>query len=107
MNADDVMELVDKVLQADKTIHDQLLGWTWLPPTVDVFAGEQDATTVAEKEAAEKAKEAAAHVDEQMHQLRTSAIFAPMLTLVAEEVRTIRAVLRRRLPMIFAFVSQS
>lgn len=37
MNDQAVGDLVKKVLQADRVIHEQQLGWTWQPPSDDVF----------------------------------------------------------------------
>jgi len=86
MNADRVASLVRKVLQADKAIHDQLLGWIWQPPTGEVFASAGDSVTqLAESEAAEKEVAAAEAVDEQLSTLRAHQAFAPMIALVAEE----------------------
>ena len=82
MNADRAAALVQKVLQADKAIHDQLLGWAWAPPDADAFAA---AETLDETEAAEREAAAAEQVDEQLRTLRAHPVFAPMLSLLAEE----------------------
>lgn len=37
MKEEEIAEVVKEVLMADKIIHEQQLGWYWLPPTEDVF----------------------------------------------------------------------
>mmetsp|Transcript_18056 Transcript_18056/g.45712 ORF Transcript_18056/g.45712 Transcript_18056/m.45712 type:complete len:694 (-) Transcript_18056:255-2336(-) len=41
-----VAELVHEVLQADKIIHEQQLGWDWRPPADEVFVSPHDASVL-------------------------------------------------------------
>mmetsp|Transcript_35004 Transcript_35004/g.99216 ORF Transcript_35004/g.99216 Transcript_35004/m.99216 type:complete len:688 (-) Transcript_35004:130-2193(-) len=47
MKEKSVAELVKEVLQADKIIHEQQLGWDWRPPSEEVFLSPHDALAEA------------------------------------------------------------
>ncbi|CBN80015.1 conserved unknown protein [Ectocarpus siliculosus] len=46
MHREEVLEAINKVLQADEIIHQQQLGWEWKPPNMDLLA-ELDINSVA------------------------------------------------------------
>ncbi len=69
MNEEKAMELMRKLLQADRVIHEQQLGLGWAAPTVDVFrsvdpgyfhaGGESEFNTLEDLDSAFRQEEAA------------------------------------------------
>ena len=44
MKETQIFQLVQKLLEADRVIHEQLLGWTWIPPNDNIFKFESRST---------------------------------------------------------------
>jgi dynein regulatory complex protein 1 len=89
MHKDEAAELVERVLQADEIIHQQLLGLEWQPPSMDVFAkvpkgvGTAQGGAAAEEDEGKTAEEG--KVAEQARRPVSSYKVKVMLKLLAQE----------------------
>lgn len=66
MKEEEIAEVVKEVLMADKIIHEQQLGWYWLPPTEDVFLSPHNTQNAGEtqEEPKDQVESAAGSEDE-------------------------------------------
>lgn len=80
--------LVSKVLQADKIVHEQQLGWRWVPPSDQIFA-DFASTSVLETELAEnrpdKSSTTEDSTDEDLLEALTDKEYQPMLETLCDE----------------------
>ena len=82
MNEETVSKLVDKVLQADKIIHEQQLGMRWMPPDDEFFESPKEEVIVEEVDTETTDEEALAkQLDEKLEDPK----YARTLDLLASE----------------------
>ncbi len=92
MNEKTVSELVQKVLQADKVITEQQLGWSWVPPSDEYFSNPEGGAGRGPEDAARAEEERSRREEElrQQQRAREQSSFSnetinAVLTLISDE----------------------